>query len=113
MKGQGHRSAGRSTPLQFEGGQMPLVQRLPKRGFWSRNRTTYQIVNVASLAALGEGATVDRESLVGKGLVNSKGAPVKILGQGEAPRNLVVKVAKISAGARKKIEEAGGSVEIV
>ena len=113
MKGQGHRSAGRETPLQFEGGQMPLVQRLPKRGFRSRNKTTYQIVNVASLAALGEGATVDRESLVGAGLVNSKGAPVKILGEGEAPSNLVVKVAKISAGARKKIEEAGGSVEIV
>jgi large subunit ribosomal protein L15 len=113
MKGQGHRSAGRATPLQFEGGQMPLVQRLPKRGFRSRNKTTYQIVNVASLAALGEGATVDRESLAGSGLVNSKGAPVKILGEGEAPRNLVVKVAKISAGARKKIEEAGGSVEIV
>ncbi len=113
MKGQGHRSAGRATPLYFEGGQMPLVQRLPKRGFRSRNKTTYQIVNVAALAALGEGATVDRESLVGTGLVNPKGGVVKILGEGEAPKNLKVKVAKISAGARKKIEEAGGSVEIV
>ncbi len=113
MKGQGHRSAGRATPLYFEGGQMPLVQRLPKRGFRSRNKTTYQIVTVAALAALGEGATVDRESLVGTGLVNPKGGVVKILGEGEAPKNLKVKVAKISAGARKKIEEAGGSVEIV
>ena len=113
MKGQGHRSPGRETPLYFEGGQMPLVQRLPKRGFRSRNKTTYQIVNVAALAALGEGATVDRDSLVGRGLVNPKGGMVKILGEGEAPKNLKVKVGKISAGARKKIEEAGGSVEIV
>jgi large subunit ribosomal protein L15 len=113
MKGQGHRSPGRETPLYFEGGQMPLVQRLPKRGFRSRNKTTYQIVNVAALAALGEGASVDLESLAKTGLVNLKGGAVKILGEGEAPRNLKVTVAKISASARKKIEEAGGSVEIV
>lgn len=112
-KGQGHRSAGRETRMQFEGGQMPLVQRLPKRGFFSRNRKTYQIVNLASLSSLGDGATVDRESLVGAGLVNEKGAPVKILGEGDPPKKLSVKVAKISAGAQKKIEEAGGSVEIV
>ena len=112
-KGQGHRSAGRETRMQFEGGQMPLVQRLPKRGFFSRNRKTYQIVNLASLSSLADGATVDRDSLVARGLVNAKGAPVKILGEGAPPKNLSVKVAKISAGAQKKIEEAGGSVEIV
>jgi large subunit ribosomal protein L15 len=113
MKGQGHRSAGRATPLKFEGGQMPLVQRLPKRGFHSRNKTVYQTVNVGALAALGDGAAVDRESLAGRGLVNPKGPAVKILGEGEAPRSLTVKIARISAGARKKIEEAGGSVEII
>ena len=113
MKGQGKRSPGRETPLYFEGGQMPLVQRLPKRGFRSRNKTTYQIVNLAALAAMGEGASVDLESLAETGLVSLKGGAVKILGEGEAPRNLKVTVAKISAGARKKIEEAGGSVEIV
>ena len=59
MKGQGKRSPGRETPFYFEGGQMPLVQRLPKRGFHSRNRTTYQIVNVGALAAFGDGASVD------------------------------------------------------
>jgi large subunit ribosomal protein L15 len=112
-KGQGHRSAGREVRIQFEGGQMPLVQRLPKRGFYSRHRKTFQIVNLVSLSSLGDGATVDRDSLIGKGLVNAKGAPVKILGDGEPPRNLSVKIAKISAGAQKKIEEAGGSVEIV
>jgi len=113
MKGQGKRSAGRATPLYFEGGQMRLVQRLPKRGFYSRNRKTYQIVNLAALAALGDGATVDRESLAVGGLVSAKGAAVKILGEGDAPKNLTVKVAKISAGALRKIEAAGGSVEIV
>ena len=112
-KGQGHRSAGRATRIQFEGGQMPLVQRLPKRGFFSRHRKTFQIVNLASLASFGDGATVDRDSLASKGLVNPKGAAVKILGEGEAPRKLTVRIARISAGARKKIEEAGGSVEIV
>jgi large subunit ribosomal protein L15 len=112
MKGQGHRSSGRETPAYFEGGQMPLVQRLPKRGFYSRNRKTYQIINLAQLEALGDGATVDRDALVSSGLINGKGAPEKVLGQGEAPKNLKVKVAKISDGARKKIEAAGGTVEI-
>ena len=112
-KGQGHRSSGRATRIQFEGGQMPIVQRLPKRGFFSRHRKTFQIVNLASLASFGDGATVDRESLAATGLVNLKGAAEKILGEGEPPKNLSVKVANISAGARKKIEEAGGSVEIV
>jgi len=113
MKGQGHRSAGRETPLYFEGGQMPIVQRLPKRGFYSRNRKTYQVVNLMSLAAFGDGATVDRDALVTKGLVNAKGAAVKILGDGDSPKNLTVKVEKISAGARSKIEAAGGTVETV
>jgi large subunit ribosomal protein L15 len=112
-KGQGHRSPGRAVRIQFEGGQMPLVQRLPKRGFYSRNRTTYQIVNLSALASLGDGATIDRESLVARRLVNPKGVAVKILGEGDAPKNLNVRIAKITAGARKKIEEAGGSVEIV
>jgi large subunit ribosomal protein L15 len=112
-KGQGHRSAGRATKMQFEGGQMPIVQRLPKRGFFSRHRKTFQIVNLASLTSFGDGATVDRESLAARGMLNLKGAAVKILGEGEPPKNLSVKVANISAGARKKIEEAGGSVEIV
>jgi len=113
MKGQGKRSAGRPTNIKFEGGQMPIVQRLPKRGFYSRNRTSFQIVNVAALAGFGDGATVDRDTLAARGLVNAKGAAVKLLGEGEPPRNLTVKIAKISAGARKKIEAAGGSVEIV
>jgi len=112
-KGQGHRSAGRETPVQFEGGQMPLVQRVPKRGFHNRNRRTFQVVNLKSLSAFEAGATVDREALAARGLVSGKGPRVKILGEGEPPANLVVKTEGISAGARAKIEASGGSVEIV
>jgi len=113
MKGQGHRSSGRETPIQFEGGQMPLVQRIPKRGFYSRNKRSFQLVNLKSLAAFDEGATVDRDALVAKHLIRPRGAQVKILGEGEPPAKLVVKVPSISASAKAKIEAAGGSVVIV
>lgn len=112
-KGQGHRSPGRERPFHFEGGQMSIVRRLPKRGFHNPARVTYQIVNLSALAPFGDGATVDQEALVARGLVRTRGGDLKILGEGDAPKNLTVKVKKISAGARKKIEEAGGSVELV
>jgi large subunit ribosomal protein L15 len=113
VKGQGKRSPGRETPFWFEGGQMPLARRLPKRGFHNLHRVTFQIVNVSALASLGDGASVDAESLVAKGLIRSNGGGVKILGEGESPKNLTVKVQRVSAGARQKIEAAGGSVEII
>jgi large subunit ribosomal protein L15 len=113
VKGQGKRSAGRETPVWFEGGQMPLARRLPKRGFKSLDRTECEIVNVGRLVALGDGATVDRETLVHHGLVRGSGAPVKLLAEGDAPRNLTVRVQRASAAARQKIEAAGGTVEIV
>jgi len=113
VKGQGKRSGSRSAPGWFEGGQMPLVRRLPKRGFFNIHRVTFQIVNVGALASLGDGATVDRESLIAIGLVRKRGGGLKILGEGDAPKNLSVKVQRISAGAREKIEAAGGSVELV
>jgi large subunit ribosomal protein L15 len=111
MKGQGKRSAGRETPFHFEGGQMPLVRRLPKRGFRSLERTEVQVINVAALAAFGDGATIDVAGLVGRGLVRARGGPVKLLGEGACPRNLVVKLDAASEGARRKIEEAGGRME--
>ena len=111
VKGQGKRSPGREVPFHFEGGQMPLARRLPKRGFHNRNRTTYQVVNVGALSVFGEGASVDFEALAAKGLINRKGGDVKLLGEGEAPKNLTVTVKAASAGARKKVEEAGGKVE--
>jgi large subunit ribosomal protein L15 len=112
-KGQGKRSAGREVPFYFEGGQMPLARRLPKRGFHNRTRTVHQVVNVGMLSVFAEGSTVDLEALVSHGLVRSKGGPVKLLGEGEAPKNVTVKVHSASAGARQKVEAAGGSIEAV
>ena len=92
---------------------MPLNMRLPKKGFTNLFRKEVEIVNLASLAAFGDGETVDIAALVAKGLARGKGALVKVLGDGDAPKNLNVKVNRISAGARKKLEAAGGSVELV
>jgi large subunit ribosomal protein L15 len=112
-KGQGKRSPGRETPLHFEGGQMPLTRRLPKRGFRSRNRNAPQIVNVGALSVFDDGASVDLETLVNRGLVPRRAGAVKLLGEGEVEKKLTVRVHRASAGARRKIEEAGGSVELV
>ncbi len=112
-KGQGKRSPGREVPFYFEGGQMPMVRRLPKRGFFNRSRKVFQVVNVGVLEVFGEGANVDVEALASRGLVRPKGGPVKLLGSGEAPKNLTVKVHAASASARKKVEAAGGSIEAI
>ncbi len=112
-KGQGKRSAGRATPFAFEGGQMPLVRRLPKRGFFNRDRVAYQIVNVGALSAFKAGSTVDAEALRARGLIRRNGGGVKILAQGDAPKKLELKVKRVSGSARKKIEEAGVSVELI
>lgn len=113
MKGQGHRSPGRETPFHFEGGQMPLARRLPKRGFYNPFGKNFRIVNVGALSAFESGATVDAEQLEAKGLIKHGKDPVKLLGEGEAPKNLTLKVGKVSAGARAKVEAAGGTVELV
>ena len=113
MKGQGKRSAGRSTPFWFEGGQMPLVRRLPKRGFFNRDRVEYQIVNVGALSVFEAGSTVDAEALLARGLIRRNGGGVKILARGDAPKKLALKVQRVSGRAREKVEEAGGSVELV
>jgi large subunit ribosomal protein L15 len=112
-KGQGKRSPGRETALHFEGGQMPLMRRVPKRGFHNPGRTEHQVVNVGALSAFGDGARVDAAALAARGLVPRGAGRVKILGEGEAPRKLTVVVHGVSAGARRKIEEAGGNVELV
>ncbi|RIL06233.1 MAG: 50S ribosomal protein L15 [Proteobacteria bacterium] len=112
-KGQGKRSPGRETPLYFEGGQMPLVRRIPKRGFRPMNRIEAEVVNVGVLATFGEGATVDPAALAARGLIPGSGAPVKLLAEGDAPARLTVKVHRASAAARQKIEAAGGTVEIL
>jgi len=113
VKGQGTRSAGTAVRIGFEGGQMPLHIRVPKRGFYNRFRKVVEIVNLGDLARLGEGASVDVDLLKSRGLIRGTGAPVKVLGDGDAPRNLTLRVHRISSGARKKVEEAGGSVELI
>jgi len=113
FKGQGTRS-GKKIKAWFEGGQMPLQIRLPKRGFFNRFRTKVEVVNVSDLVKFGDGATVDAQALFAAGLIRgTRDALVKILGDGEAPKNLTVKVDRISASAKAKIEAAGGSVELL
>jgi len=112
-KGQGKRRRGRETPLHFEGGQMPLVRRLPKRGFHNLFRTDFRIVNVGALAGFGDGASVDPQGLEAAGLIHLGSLEVKLLAEGAPPRNLKVRVHKASAAATQKIEAAGGSVELI
>ena len=112
-KGQGKHRGGRPTSIHFEGGQMPLVRRMPKRGFRPRNRVEAEIINVGMLAGFGDGATVDPEALAKRGMIPGSGRPVKLLAEGTAPKNLTVKVNAVSAAAQKKIEDAGGRVELL
>ncbi len=111
-KGQNARSGGGVRP-GFEGGQMPLQRRLPKRGFINIFRTVYAEVNVCDLDRFEDGAVVDAQALREKGLAKRKCDGVKILGRGEITKKLTVKAAKFSASAKEKIEAAGGKAEVV
>jgi large subunit ribosomal protein L15 len=111
-KGQNSRSGG-GVPPWFEGGQMPLQRRLPKRGFNNIFRVKYQIVNLDDLSRFESGAKINRGSLIEAGLVKKASLPVKILGRGEVKAALDVEVDRISAGAAKAIRNAGGSVSLV
>ena len=95
----------------FEGGQMPLQRRLPKRGFTNIFRKEYAIVQVKALEAFEAGSRVDREALIQAGLIDKRTTLVKVLANGELTKSLTVAVDKVSEGARKKIEAAGGTVE--
>ena len=111
-KGQKARSGVKGAG--FEGGQMPLARRLPKRGFNNIFRTEYAIVNLCTLEdAFDAGAVVDADALVAKGILKKTLAGVKILGDGALTKSLTVKAAKFSATAKAAIEAAGGSVEEV
>ena len=111
-KGQLSRSGG-GKGAGFEGGQQPLAMRLPKLpGFTNHSRVEYAPVNVARLEGLfADGDTVDAESLMAKGVIKHDYIPVKVLGDGELTKKLTVKVDKVSASAKAKIEAAGGKVE--
>lgn len=110
-KGQKARSGG-SIRLGFEGGQMPLIRRLPKRGFNNAAfKARYAIVNLEDLNQFDDGATVDAAALREKNLIRGNFDGIKVLGRGELTRNLTVAADKVSASAREKIEKAGGSVQ--
>ena len=111
-KGQRAR-AGRSISPGFEGGQMPLKRRLPKRGFTNIFKKKYAVVNVRDLSRFEEGTVVDEKALVHSGLIKSVYDGIKVLGDGEIQRPLTLKVHKWTKTAREKIEAAGGKVEVV
>lgn len=115
--GKGHKGllarSGRANQIGFEGGQMPLVRRLPKRGFTNNFRVEYTIVNLKTLAALKDNGTVNPNTLRDAGLVKKRGNPIKILGDGDLQRPLVIEAHKFSKSAQKKIEQVGGQAKVI
>ena len=111
-KGQKARSGGGVRP-GFEGGQMPLHRRIPKRGFVNIFGTKYATINVEDLNRFEDGAVVDAKAIVEAGLLKKTLDGVKVLGRGELTKKLTVNVAAFSAGAKSKIEAAGGKAEVV
>jgi large subunit ribosomal protein L15 len=111
-KGQNSRSGGGVRP-GYEGGQMPIHRRLPKRGFTNIFRKKITAVNIRDLKKFKSGSVVDAAALVKMGLVTGKRDGIKLLGQGEIDFPLTIKVNQVSNGARAKIEAAGGSIEVV
>ena len=111
-KGQNARSGG-GVRIGFEGGQMPLARRIPKRGFNNIFATKYAVVNVSDLNKFKEDTVVDTELLIASGLVKKVNDGVKILGNGELTAKLTVKAAKFSQSAIEKIEKAGGKAEVM
>lgn len=110
MARAGHGGPGGGKP-GFEGGQMPLTRRIPKRGFTNPFRVESQVVTLDDLAGMPDGADVTREALAEAGVISLRKGPAKILGNGELTRAVVVRGVKVSAGARSRIEAAGGRVE--
>ncbi len=115
--GKGHKGqkarAGRGMRPGFEGGQMPLQRRIPKRGFVNIFATNYAIINIAALNKFEDGAVVDTQALKDMGLVKDTMDGVKVLGNGELTKKLTVKVAAYSESAKVKIEAAGGKAEVI
>ena len=112
-KGRGARS-GASTRPGYEGGQMPIYRRVPKRGFTNaRFRTEYTIINVDGLTSFADGDTVDLDAVLKRGLVSMNSPLLKVLGGGELGKRLSVRAQKFSKSACEKIEAAGGSVTIL
>ena len=111
-KGQLARKGGK-TRLGFEGGQMPLFRRMPKRGFKNINRKEFAIINLNDLNRFEDGAEVTTEALINAGIIKKQLDGVKLLANGELTTKVNVKVAKYSAAAKEAVEAAGGSVEVI
>jgi len=111
-KGQNSRSGGGVRP-GYEGGQMPIHRRLPKRGFTNIFKKQFAVVNVRDLTGFKSGSVVDEAALVRLGLVKGKRAGIKLLGNGDIDYPLTVKLDRISKSAKDKIESAGGTVEVL
>lgn len=111
-KGQNARSGG-GVAIGFEGGQTPFFKRMPKRGFTNYTRKEYAIVNVEDLNKFEDGVTVDFAAVKAAGLVKKELDGLKVLGNGKLEKKLTVKAAKFSASAKKAIEEAGGTAEVL
>ena len=112
-KGQNARTGG-GVPPYFEGGQLPLIRKLPyRRGFRNPFRVEFREVNVRDLAEFLAGSSIGPEEFETAGVLRGKAGPVKVLGQGDLSVALTVRAHKFSAGARQKIEAAGGSVELI
>ena len=110
-KGQKARSG--APRIGFEGGQMPLYRRIPKRGFKNRNSKEIVAINVSVLDRFDDGATVDIEALLNAGVIKEVADGVKILGNGDITKKLTVKANAFSASAKEKIEAAGGTTEVI
>ena len=111
-KGQKSRSGGNIRP-GYEGGQMPLQRRLPKRGFTNIFRKNLAVINVRDLKRFEKGSVVDEAALIQAGLVSGKRDGIKLLGHGDIDHALDIKLNKISKSAREKIEAAGGKIEVI
>ncbi len=115
--GKGHKGqkarAGRGMRPGFEGGQMPLQRRVPKRGFVNIFATRYAAINVSALEAFDNGAVVDLEAMQAAGIVKKAYDGVKVLGNGSLTKNVTVKAAAFSESAKAKIEAAGGKAEVI
>jgi len=115
--GKGHKGQmarkGHKHKLGFEGGQMRLVRRIPKRGFTNPNATVFLPVNIGDLDLFEEGAVVTAAELRGRGLANGASSGIKILGRGELTKKLTVKASAFSVSSKAKIEAAGGTCEVV
>ncbi len=111
-KGQNARSGG-GVRIGFEGGQLPLYRKLPKRGFHNHFAKEYAIINVADLNKFEDGATVNLDTLMNAGIIRKPLCGLKVLGNGEITKKITVEAAIFSASAKEKIEAAGGKTEVV